>query len=137
MAYESDLDLVEVSSQSNPPVCKIMSYDKYCFQQKKKNKENLKKTKTQSLKEIKIRPNIETHDYNFKLKNINKFLKDGHKVKITICFTGREISFMDKGIELLEKIKFDTSDNTGKISDDKIQGKFLSIIIEPKKGTVS
>ena len=111
MAEEKNLDLVLVSPNANPPVCKIMNYGKYKFEQAKKEKEAKKKQKVLEVKEIRVTPNIEEHDFSFKAKNARKFLQDGNKVKITVRFRGREVNnakagevVLNKFIEALEEV---------------------------------
>ena len=111
MAEEKNLDLVLVSPNANPPVCKIMNYGKYKFEQAKKEKEAKKKQKVLEVKEIRVTPNIEEHDFSFKAKNAKKFLQDGNKVKITVRFRGREVNnakagevVLNKFIEALEEV---------------------------------
>ena len=103
-AKEEGLDLVEVSPGMKPPVCKIMDYGKYKYTQEKKERLARKKQKTGEVKEVKIRPKIESHDLEVKIKNIYRFLRAGNKVKLSIIFSGREISYKDFGRELLESI---------------------------------
>ena len=103
MAYEKKLDLVLVSPNLEVPVCKIMNYGKYKFEQAKKEKEARKKQKTLETKEIRITPNIEQHDFEFKCKNARKFLEEGNKVKITVKFRGRELNYVKLGEEALNQ----------------------------------
>ena len=103
LAYDKKLDLVLVAPNSEPPVCKIMNYGKYKFEQSKKEKEAKKKQKVYELKEIRITPNIEQHDFEFKVKNARKFLEDGNKVKITVRFRGRELNYIKLGEDNLNK----------------------------------
>ena len=103
LAYDKKLDLVMVSPNPEMPVCKIMNYGKYKFEQTKKEKEARKKQKTLEIKEIRVTPNIEQHDFEFKAKNARKFLEDGNKVKITLRFRGREMNYMKLGEEVLKK----------------------------------
>ena len=98
-AYEAKLDLVLVSPAAKPPVCKLMNYGKYKFEQAKKEKESRKNQKTFDLKEIRVTPNIEKHDFEFKAKNARKFIEDGNKVKITVRFRGRELNYVKMGEE--------------------------------------
>jgi len=104
IAEEKGLDLVLVAPNGNPPVCKIMNYGKYKFEQAKKEKEARKKQKTFELKEIRVTPNIEEHDFTFKTKNIRKFLEEGSKVKVTVRFRGRELNNIKAGEVVLNKI---------------------------------
>ena len=100
---EKNLDVVMVSANSNPPVCKLMNYGKYKFEQSKREKEAKKKQKTLEIKEIRVTPNIEEHDFGFKSKNARKFLEDGNKVKITVRFRGREVNNVKAGEAVLNK----------------------------------
>ena len=103
MAYDQKLDLVLVAPNAEPPVCKLMNYGKYKFEQAKREKEAKKKQKTFELKEIRITPNIEDHDFGFKCKNAKKFLEDGNKVKVTVRFRGREVNYSKMGEDVLNK----------------------------------
>ena len=103
LAYEKKLDLVLVAPNAEIPVCKIMNYGKYKFEQSKKEKEAKKKQKIFEIKEIRITPNIEQHDFEFKLKNAQKFIEDGNKVKITVRFRGREMNYLKLGEQVLNK----------------------------------
>ena len=103
IASEKNLDLVLVSPNANPPVCKIMNYGKYKFEQAKREKEAKKKQKVYEVKELRVTPNIEEHDFNFKSKNARKFIEDGCKVKITVRFRGREVNNVKLGEAVLEK----------------------------------
>ena len=110
LAKQEGLDLIEISPNANPPVCKIMDMGKYKYDLQKKANQAKKKQKTVSLKEIKLRPGTETHDYNFKIKNAKKFIAKGDKVKFTIRFKGRELQHSHLGNELMTKIKEDMKD---------------------------
>ncbi len=101
LAEERQLDLVEVAPQAAPPVCRILDYGKYRYQLQKKEKDARKKQKVQALKEMKMRPKIDEHDYDFKVRAIKGFLEDGHRVKVSVFFRGREMSFLNKGEEVL------------------------------------
>ena len=103
-AQEEGLDLVEVSPGTNPPVCKLLDYGKHKYMEEKKERQARKKQKTGEVKEVKIRPKIESHDLEVKMKNVFRFLSSGNKVKLSIIFSGREISYKDFGKELLENI---------------------------------
>ena len=105
MAQEQDLDLVEVSPTASPPVCKIMDYGKFKYEQSKKEKEGKKKQHVIHVKEIRLRPKIEKHDFQFKLKNVEKFLNEGNKVKITLIFRGRELAHKDRGYKLMKQVE--------------------------------
>ena len=131
MAEEVDLDLVEVAPQSKPPVCRIMNYGKYRFQQQKRDKEAHKKQKNQAVKEIKMRPKIDQHDYDFKIKAIKNFLEDGHRVKVSIFFRGREMAFLDRGRDVLNKVVAAVGD-FGKVeSEPRMEGAYMRLMIAP------
>ena len=131
IAREEDLDLIEISPNAKPPVCKIMDMGKYKYDAQKKANKAKKKQKKIELKEIKLRPVTEIHDYTFKIKNAQKFLSKGDKVKFTIRFKGRELQHTHLGSELMEKIKADMQ-NVGKIElDPKFDGKQMIMVIQP------
>ncbi|MDD4857873.1 MAG: translation initiation factor IF-3 [Candidatus Krumholzibacteria bacterium] len=132
MAEEQGLDLVEIAPTSRPPVCKIMDFGKFKYEQSKKARESRKKQHTTHLKEIKIRPKIEEHDLEFKLRNAEKFLTEKDKVKITVIFRGREMEHMDMGRKILDQIVTRFSD-IAIIEKDAIQvGKMISMILGPR-----
>ena len=130
LAKQEDLDLIEISPNANPPVCKIMDMGKYKYDLQKKANQ-AKKTKTVSLKEIKLRPGTETHDYNFKIKNAKKFIGKGDKVKFTVKFKGREMQHTELGKELMNKIIEETKDIAKVESQPKFEGKQMVMIIQP------
>ena len=131
MAKEEGLDLIEIAPKAKPPVCKIMDMGKYKYDAQKKANKAKKKQKKIELKEIKLRPVTEIHDYTFKIKNAQKFLSKGDKVKFTIRFKGRELQHTHLGSELMEKIKVDMQ-NVGKIElDPKFDGKQMIMVIQP------
>ena len=132
-AEESKLDLVLVSANANPPVCKIMNYGKYKFEQSKKEKEAKKKQKVLETKEIRITPNIEEHDFGFKAKNARKFLENGNKLKITVRFKGREINNSKMGEDVLNKFIEELSDISVVEKQPKLEGKNMFIILAPNK----
>lgn len=133
MADEQDLDLVEISPNADPPVCRIIDYQKFLYQQKRKQKELKAKTIQVVVKEIRFGPNTDEHDYNFKLKHAEKFLKDGSKVKAFVFFKGRSILFKEKGEILLLKFAQDLED-FGKVEQlPKLEGKRMIMFISPKK----
>lgn len=109
-ATESGLDLVEVSPESSPPVCRIMDYGKYLYEQKKRTKESKKRQQITHLKEIKMRPKISEHDYQFKTRHIQRFLEAGDKVKVTIMFRGREMAHKELGKRILDRVAEDLSE---------------------------
>jgi translation initiation factor IF-3 len=131
IAKEEGLDLIEISPNANPPVCKIMDMGKYKYDLQKKANLAKKKQKIVSLKEIKMRPVTETHDYEFKVKNAKKFIAKGDKVKFTIRFKGRELQHSHLGNELMGKIKEDMKD-IGKVElHPKFDGKQMIMVIQP------
>lgn len=131
-AYEKNLDLVLVAPNGNPPVCKIMNYGKYKFEQAKKEKEAKKKQKTFGLKELRITPNTEDHDFNFKAKNARKFIEDGCKVKITVRFRGRELNYVKQGEAILNKFIESLSDIATPEKKPVLEGKNMFIIMAKK-----
>ena len=133
MARELELDLVEISPNSNPPVCKIMDFGKYKYEQQKKEAEARKKQKTIDVKEIKFRPNTDTHDYEIKMRSVKKFLDNGDKVKVTLRFRGREMAHVELGQNLLERVVADTVEY-GKVDEmPKVEGRQMVMIINPVK----
>ena len=130
-AEDEGFDLVEVSPDANPPVCKIMDMGKYKYDLQKKANQAKKKQKIVSLKEIKLRPGTETHDYNFKIKNAKKFISKGDKVKFTVKFKGREMQHTELGKELMNKIIDETKDIAKVESQPKFEGKQMVMIIQP------
>tara|TARA_Y100000590_G_scaffold200209_1_gene227448 strand:- start:97 stop:642 length:546 start_codon:yes stop_codon:yes gene_type:complete len=131
MAKQEDLDLIEISPNANPPVCKIVDVGKYRYDLQKKANKSKKKQKIVNLKEIKLRPVTETHDYNFKIKNAQRFLEKGDKVKFTVRFKGREMQHTDLGNKLMDRIISDTS-AVGKVEvNPKFEGKQIIMIIQP------
>lgn len=132
LAYDKKLDLVMVSPNPEMPVCKIMNYGKYKFEQSKREKEARKKQKTFELKEIRITPNIEQHDFEFKAKNARKFLEDGNKVKITLKFRGREMNYVKLGEEVLNKFIEELSDISNPEKKPIMEGRNMFIILAKK-----
>lgn len=132
MAYDKKLDLVLVAPNAVPPVCKLMNYGKYKFEQAKKEKEAKKKQKTFELKEIRITPNIEEHDFGFKCKNARKFIEDGNKVKITVRFRGRELNYVKQGETALNKFIEELSDVASPEKKPILEGKNMFIILAKK-----
>lgn len=131
MAEEAGLDLVEISPNANPPVCKIMDYGKYKYEQQKRESEARKKQKVIDVKEIKFRPNTDTHDYDVKMRNVVKFLEGGDKVKITLRFRGREMAHQDIGRELLQRVASDI-EGIGKVENmPKMEGRQMIMVIAP------
>ena len=130
-AKEEGLDLIEISPNANPPVCKIMDMGKYKYDLQKKANQAKKKQKIVSLKEIKLRPGTETHDYNFKIKNAKKFISKGDKVKFTVKFKGREMQHTELGKQLMNKIIDETKDIAKVESHPKFEGRQMVMIIQP------
>ena len=133
IARTDDLDLVLVSPNANPPVCKIMNYGKYKFEQAKREKEAKKKQKTFELKELRITPNTEEHDFNFKVKNARKFLESGSKVKITVRFRGRELNYVKQGENILNRFIEELSDIATPEKKPLLEGKNMFIIFSLNK----
>ncbi len=133
MAAEAGLDLVEISPNAKPPVAKIMDFGKFKYEQQKKESEARKKQKTIEVKEIKFRPNTDTHDYEVKMRNVTKFLENGDKVKVTLRFRGREMAHMELGRKLLQRVA-DDLEELGKIeSMPKLEGRQMVMMINPVK----
>ena len=131
IAKQEGLDLIEISPNANPPVCKIIDIGKYKYDQQKKAHKAKKRQKVMNLKEIKLRPVTEIHDYNFKIKNAQKFLEKGDKVKFTVKFKGREMQHTELGNKLMDRIINDTS-SLGKVEvHPKFEGKQIIMIIQP------
>jgi translation initiation factor IF-3 len=132
-AYDEGLDLVEVSANADPPVCRIMNYDKFRYEQKKKQQEAKKNQTTVETKEIKFRPKTEEHDLSFKIKNIKKFLSQKNKVKITMRFRGREIVYSQSiGLEAMNKIAEALVEDGNIIQSPKMEGRQMVMFIGPK-----
>ena len=133
MAEEAELDLVEISPNANPPVCKIMDFGKFKYEQQKREAEARKKQKIIEIKEVKFRPNTDTHDYDVKMRNVVKFLNNGDKVKVTLRFRGREMAHQNLGRELLERIADDViAAEHGKIENfPKMEGRQMVMLIGP------
>ena len=132
LASDQGLDLVEISPKAKPPVCKIIDYGKYKYRIQKKQAEAKKKQKTFEVKEVKIRPGIEEHDYDVKLKSIQRFLNDGDKVKITLRFRGREMIYHKKGLEVLKKLEI-AVETQAKIEQlPKLEGRQMTMVVAPR-----
>ena len=131
MAKNQGLDLIEIAPNANPPVCKIMDMGKYKYDLQKKANQAKKKQKVVSLKEIKLRPGTEIHDYNFKIKNAKKFITKGDKVKFTVKFKGREMQHVDLGRDLMKRIIDDTKDISKVETHPKFEGRQMIMIIQP------
>jgi translation initiation factor IF-3 len=138
IALEQDLDLVEVAPQANPPVCKIMDYGKYCYEQDQKQKVARKKQSIVVVKEMKMRPKIDIHDYETKKKHVLRFLNHGDKVKVTIMFRGREMTHTELGQNLLARLADDLSEIATVEAKPKLDGRNMTMVltpvpVEPKK----
>ncbi|MCL5290366.1 MAG: translation initiation factor IF-3 [Firmicutes bacterium] len=133
IAEERQQDLVEIAPQAKPPVCRIMDFGKYKFEQSKREKEARKKQKIVNIKEVKLRPNIEDHDFEVKAKNATRFLKDGDKVKATITFRGREIVHTNLGLVLLQRLAEYVKDFSTIERQPKLEGKNMIMILAPRQ----
>ena len=131
-AFELGLDLVEVSPNASPPVCKIIDYGKYKYQVQKKQAEAKKKQKTFEVKEVKLRPGIEDNDYEVKLRSIHRFLKDGDKVKITLRFRGREMAYHQRGMDILKKLETAIEPLAKVEQVPKLEGRQMTMVIAPR-----
>lgn len=133
-AEEAELDLVEISPNAEPPVCRIMNYGKFIYEKEKAAKEQKKKQKVVQVKEIKFRPGTDDGDYNVKLRSIVRFLEDGDKVKITVRFRGREMAHQEIGLDVLERVKQDTAELAiVETAPGKLEGRQAIMVIAPKK----
>lgn len=132
IAEERQVDLVEVAPQAKPPVCRLMDYGKYKYEQSKRDKEVKKKQRIINVKEVKLRPNIDEHDYQVKFRNAERFLKDGDKVKVTIMFRGREIVYTPKGKEILTRMANELTDLCSVERMPKVEGRNMIMILAPK-----
>jgi translation initiation factor IF-3 len=135
MAEKVGLDLVEVSPNAKPPVCKILDYGKYKFEAQKKAAKARKKQKIIDIKEVKFRPNIDTNDFNIKIKNVIKFLTAGDKVKITLRYRGREMAHRELGIKILNNIKEETKQQAKVELEPKLEGRQAIMILAPEEKT--
>jgi len=132
-AEQAGLDLVEVSPNADPPVCKILDYGKLKYQEQKKKSEARKKQKTIEVKEIKMRPNIDTHDYDVKMKAIHKFIGEGDKVKVTIRFRGREMAHQELGMQLLQRVRGETDEEAKVEHEPTMEGRQMIMVLAPSK----
>jgi translation initiation factor IF-3 len=131
-ADEVGLDLVEISPNSDPPVCKILDYGKFKFQEQKKKNEARKRQKTVEIKEIKLRPNIDTHDYDVKAKAMHRFFEEGDKVKVTLRFRGREMAHPELGMKLLQQVKADFEEVAKVEYEPRMEGRQMIMILAPR-----
>jgi len=132
MAEEQGLDLVKISPNAVPPVCKIMDYSKFCFDQKKREKEARKNQKVVEIKEIRMSPSIDTNDLNTKVKNAQKFLKEGNRVKVSVRFRGREMAHTNIGEKLLMDFADACADVASMEKNPKLEGRFMAMFLTPK-----
>ncbi|MBI4030944.1 MAG: translation initiation factor IF-3 [Proteobacteria bacterium] len=131
-AYDAGLDLIEISPNADPPVCKVLDHGKYKYEQQKKAAEARKKQKIVDIKEIKIRPAIEEHDYQVKLRNAQRFLEDGDKVKVTLRFRGREMAHLGLGMEVLKRFKEDLSSVSKVEMEPRMEGRQAMMVLTPE-----
>lgn len=132
MAYEVGLDLVEISPNADPPVCKVLDYGKFKYEAQKKANEARKKQKTIDIKEIKMRPSIEEHDYQVKMRAIYKFIGNGDKVKMTIRFRGREMAHQDLGMKVLDRVRAELDEITKVEQFPRSEGRMMTMVLAPK-----
>ncbi|MCO6433457.1 MAG: translation initiation factor IF-3 [Nitrosomonas nitrosa] len=133
MAEENGVDLVEIAPGAQPPVCRLMDYGKYCYQESKKKHDAKLKQKQIQIKEIKFRPNTDEGDYNIKLRNLINFLNEGDKVKVTLRFRGREMAHQEFGIRLLERVKDDLQLYANVEQFPRLEGRQMVMVLSPKK----
>ena len=132
VAEDAGLDLVEISPNATPPVCKILDYGKFRFLEQKKAAEARKKQKTVEVKEIKLRPGIDKHDYDVKMRSVRRFFEEGDKVKLTMRFRGREMAHTELGMRLLEKVKAETAEVAKVESEPQMEGRQMVMILAPR-----
>ncbi|MCM8758744.1 MAG: translation initiation factor IF-3 [Candidatus Omnitrophica bacterium] len=131
MAKDRLMDLVEIVPNANPPVCRILDFKRFLYEQKKKEKEAKKRQRATQMKEIRLRPEISEHDYNFKKQHIEEFLKEGHRVKVSVAFKGREILHKERGYKILQKLINDLGPIAKVEKSPHEEGRFLNVIIIP------
>ena len=132
MAANAGLDLVEISPNADPPVCKILDYGKFKYEEQKKKNEARKKQKIIEVKEIKLRPSIDDHDYQVKMRSMNKFIEEGDKVKVTMRFRGRELAHQDLGMNVLMRVKEDL-DGIAKVEQmPRMEGRQMTMVVAPR-----
>ncbi|MCP8940594.1 translation initiation factor IF-3 [Alsobacter sp. SYSU M60028] len=132
LAEESGFDLVEIAPNSTPPVCKFLDYGKFKFNEQKKAAEARKKQKTVEVKEIKLRPGIDDHDYEVKMKAVRRFFEEGDKVKVTLRFRGREMAHQDIGVRLLERVKSEMADVSKVEAEPALEGRQMIMVMAPR-----
>ena len=131
-AQEAGLDLVEVSPNTDPPVCKILDYGKFRFQEQKKKNEARKRQKVVEVKEIKLRPNIDDHDYDVKARAMTRFFEEGDKVKVTLRFRGRELAHGELGMRLLQRVQGDVAESAKVEQHPRMEGRQMLMVLSPK-----
>ena len=131
-AAEAGLNLVEVSPNADPPVCKFLDVGKYRYEAQKKANAARKTQKTQDIKEIKMRPNIDVHDYDVKMRNVHRFIEDGDKVKVTLRFRGREMSHQELGMDLLKRVQDDVAEYAKVEAYPRLEGRQMLMVLAPK-----
>jgi translation initiation factor IF-3 len=132
IAEEAGLDLVEIAPNSDPPVCKILDYGRFRFNEQKKQAEARKKQKTVEVKEIKLRPGIDKHDYDVKMKAVQRFFEEGDKVKVTLRFRGREMAHQELGMDLLKRVQEDTAEIAKVEAYPRLEGRQMLMVLSPK-----
>jgi len=131
-AYDAGMDLLEISPNAVPPVCKITDYGKYKYEQQKKANEARKKQKIVEIKEIKVRPNIDDHDYDVKMRSAKSFLEEGDKVKVTLRFRGREMAHQDLGVKVLERIRTELGELAKVEQMPRLENRQMIMVLAPK-----
>ena len=132
LAQEAGLDLVEIAPNSVPPVCKILDFGKFKYQSQKRASEARKKQKTIEVKEIKMRPNIDIHDYDVNMRDMRRFFDDGDKVKVTLRFRGREMAHQELGMQLLNRVREDVAEEAKVEAEPKLEGRQMVMVLSPR-----
>ncbi len=132
-AEEEGMDLVEIAPQADPPVCRIMDWGKYRFEQSKKAQAARKKQKQIQIKEVKFRPGTDDHDYEVKMRNLRRFIEEGDKVKVTLRFRGREMAHQELGLEILQRVEQDMAEETVVEQRPRMEGRQMVMMLSPKK----
>jgi translation initiation factor IF-3 len=132
LAQEAGLDLVEISPNQDPPVAKILDYGRFKYQAQKKATEARKKQKTIEIKEIKMRPNIDVHDYQVKMRSVRRFFEEGDKVKVTLRFRGREMAHQELGMRLLDRVKEETAPIAKVEAEPRLEGRQMTMVLAPR-----
>ncbi|MBV9115692.1 MAG: translation initiation factor IF-3 [Hyphomicrobiales bacterium] len=132
IAEDAGLDLVEIAPNSTPPVCKILDYGRFRFLEQKKANEARKRQKVIEIKEIKLRPGIDDHDYDVKMKSVRRFFEEGDKVKVTLRFRGREMAHVELGAKVLQRVKADTAEMAKVESEPSMEGRQMTMVLAPR-----